>query len=92
MLFEGNLPRLFHLLKPRQAPAVRVEGGDDVGDAITIHIRGEHLSAALIGELKLMTNPFTIPVCRLLVPAFVENQIRTPIVIDVANTFAVIKC
>ena len=35
-----------HLLKPREAVAVRVAAGDDVGEAVAIHVGHEHLRAA----------------------------------------------
>ena len=47
---EGNLAtRGTGLLKPREAPAVGVERGDDVGLAIAVHVGDEDLGAAAVG-------------------------------------------
>src|SRR5205814_5913974 len=80
------------LLEPSEAPAVGVEAGDEVGQAVAVHVDREDLRAALLRELKGVERPIIAPAAgRLLEPAVVEDQVEAAVAVDVGDAGAVIK-
>src|SRR5438093_13650376 len=57
MFLKRNLPIFAHLLEPRETPAMRIKGDDDVVLSVTVDVVGEHLRAAFSAEAKAMFDP-----------------------------------
>ena len=92
MLHKADLGAAAHLLEPGEPPAVRIEGGDDVGKAIAIDVAGKHLRAPFfVREEKGMGEPGNGFVGRLLPPAVVQDEIEPAIAIHVAHAGAVME-
>ena len=83
---------LLELLVPREAVAVRCERGDDVRQAVAVHVVGVHLRAGG-GEKGLVKFPHRIARERrgLLEPAAAANQIRAAVPVHIAHAEAVRK-
>ena len=76
------------LLEPRQAPSVRGQRGDDIGQAVAVHIKDLHDGAARLGK----GNGMVLPCCcwigswpRILPPSIPIEDIQAAVAVDVAH-------
>src|SRR4029078_8167576 len=77
VFFERDLATRFHLLEPRESPAVRVERGDDVRESVTVYVIRKHLRAAFVLEKhERMRKPRRTAFGGLLPPAVFEQQVE----------------
>src|SRR4030095_13706297 len=92
MLLEGDLVSLFHLLEPGQSISMRGEAGDNIIEAVAIHVIDVHLRATA-AELLWMLHPLRISFerFRLLPPTRSLQKISLPIAIHISKTEAMRK-
>jgi hypothetical protein len=94
VLDERHGVALAHVLEPREPEVVRREGGDDVAVPVPVDVGDQHLRSALaVAELERVEDPDRIGSAtrgseragRLLVPAFLPQDVLLPVAVEVAD-------
>src|SRR6516225_2510341 len=82
---KSNAAIFTDLLVPREAVAVRIDGGYDVVETVAVDVINQHLSASLC-EMKRMLGPNGIVVARsgLFPPAVLFNDVDATVPVNVA--------
>ena len=86
---KRDLVSVTNLFVPGQTVVMRVEAGDDIVVAVTVHVVGEHIRTARPREFDGMKLPDPPQRNWLLIPAVADDHVRATIAVDVTYAQAV---